>query len=452
MRPDHETVIAHDEPPAARTEPPPWGSHELGWPADPFPAYARVRAAGPVTRTALPSGRNVWVVTGFTEAKAALADPRLSTDGRRFLRRWWGGSTQQQQQQRPRREARVGGTDGGATGPAGPGDGAAEETGLDVSLAEHMLSTDPPDHTRLRRLVSQAFTPTRVESLRPRVEEIASQLADRLVGRGEVDLVAELAFPLPVRVICELLGVPVTDERRFQGWFRAMIATGPIEATRPRAQRAAVEVAGYLSELVAAKRAMPGEDVISALVAARDGDQVLSEAELMSTVFLLLLAGHETTANLIGNGVAALLAHPDQLARLRACPELVPAAVEELLRYDGPVHHPMLRFTVEPVRVGHVTVPAGEIVLVALGAANRDPSRYPEAERLDVGRDDGPHLAFGHGPHFCLGAPLARVEGQVALSLVLDRFPGLRLGVPHGDLMWRDGIFLRGLEALPVLL
>ncbi len=438
-------MTAYDEPPADPAESPPWGSHELGWPADPFPAYAHARAAGPVWRTALPSGRNVWVITRFTDAKAALADPRLSTDGRRFLRRWWGQPTQRQG------GAPAGGSYPDATGPVGSGGGTAEETGLDVSLAEHMLSTDPPDHTRLRRLVSQAFTLTRVESLRPRVAEIASQLADRLEGRREADLVADFAFPLPIRVICELLGVPVADERRFQSWFRAMIATGPIEETRPRAQSAAAEVAGYLSELIAAKRAVPGEDVISALVAARDGDQVLTEAELMSTVFLLLLAGHETTVNLIGNGVAALLTHPDQLALLHARPELVPAAVEELLRYDGPVHHPMLRFTVEPLRVGSVTIPAGEIVLVALGAANRDPSRYPRAEDLDVTRDDGPHLGFGHGPHFCLGAALARVEGQVALSLVLDRFPGLRLGVPYGDLVWRDGIFLRGLEALPVL-
>lgn len=399
-----------------------WGSHELGWPSDPFGAYAGARASGGAFPARLASGRKVWVITGFKDAKAALADPRLSTDGRRFLRRWWGS------------------TDGEPV----------EGTELDVSLAEHMLSTDPPDHTRLRRLVSQAFTTTRMESLRPRVQAVAVELLDRLDGLHEADLIAEFAFPLPIRVICELLGVPVSDERRFRDWFSAMIATGPIEQTRPAAQRAAVEVAGYMSELVARKRVEPAEDVISALVAAKDGDQVLSEAELISTIFLLLLAGHETTVNSIGNGVAALLRHPEQFARLCDHPELVPSAVEELLRYDGPVHHPMLRFTTAPLDIGRVTIGADEIVLVCLGAANRDPARFADADGLDIGREQGAHLAFGHGPHFCLGAPLARVEGQVALSLLIGRLPGLRLAVPEGDLVWREGIFLRGLEALPV--
>lgn len=421
-----------------------WGSHELGWPADPFTAYARARGGTPVLETRLPSGRKVWVITGFADAKAALADPRVSTDGRRFLRRWWGRSS----------EGDVLATqvaEGLERSTSGSGDDAGG-TELETSLAEHMLSTDPPDHTRLRGLVSQAFTITRVEALRPRVEEIATGLLDRMEGRQEAELIADFAFPLPIQVICELLGVPLADELQFRDWFRAMIATGPIEQTRPRAQRAALEVAGYLSGLLAAKRAAPSDDVISGLIAARDGDQVLSESELMSTVFLLLLAGHETTVNAIGNGVAALLDHPDQLELLRARPELVPPALEELLRYDGPVHHPMLRFTTAPLRVGDVTVPVGEVVLVSLGAANRDPARYAGADRLDVTRRDGSHLAFGQGPHFCLGAPLARVEGQVALSLLLERFTGLRLAVPYRELVWRDGYFLRGLEALPVLL
>ncbi len=437
---DHENVTAQDGPLADGAEPLAWGSHDLGWPADPFGAYARAHAAGPVCRTALPGGRRVWVITGYSEAKSALADPRLSTDGRRFFRRWWG--------QPAPGGARSAGTGQVETRPARTG--PAQETGLDVSLAEHMLSTDPPDHTRLRRLVSQAFTLTRVEALRPRVVEIATELADGLGGRRGADLIADFAFPFPIRVICELLGVPATDERRFRDWFGAVIATGPIEETRQRAQLAALEVAGYLSALLTDKRAAPSDDVISALVAARDGERVLSEAELMSTVFLLLLAGHETTVNLIGNGMAALLQHPEQLALLRDRPELVASAVEELLRYDGPVHHPTLRFTVEPIRVGPVTIPAGAVVLVALGAANRDPARYPDADRLDITRHDGPHLAFGHGTHFCLGAPLARVEGQVALSLLVERFPALRFAEPHGDLVWRDGIFLRGLESLPV--
>lgn len=437
---DHRNVTGSDRPVVGGTEAFSWGSHELGWPADPFRAYARARAAGPVSQTTLPSGRKVWVITGFAQARAALADPRLSTDGRRFLRRWWGRPEQA-------RAARK-----GETFPAGTQGGATEEEDLDSSLAEHMLSTDPPDHTRLRRLVSEAFTLRRIESLRPRVVEIATELADGLEGRREPELMADFAFPLPIRVICELLGVPTGDEHRFRSWFRAMIATGPIEQTRQGAQRAAFEVAGYLSDLVAAKRAEPADDVISALVEAREEDAVLSEPELISMIFLLLLAGHETTVNLIGNGMTTLLTHPDQLALLRTRRELVPQAIEELLRFDGPVQHPTLRFSVEPLPIGDVTIPAGEIVLVALGAANRDPSRFRQADRLEVTRHDGPHLAFGHGPHFCLGAPLARLEGQVALSLLLERFPNLRLAGSQQDLVWRDGIFLRGLETLPVVL
>jgi len=399
-----------------------WGAHVLGWPADPFQAYSNARADSPVREATLRSGRRVWLVTGFAEAKAALADPRLSTDGRRFYRRWWGGST------------------------------AGDAEDLDVSLAEHMLSTDPPDHTRLRRLVSQAFTLSRVEGLRPRIVEVATELADALGQRDSADLIEDFAFPLPIRVICELLGVAVTDEAKFRRWFRAMISFGPADATRHVAQAAAIEAAGYLSELLAAKRAEPADDLVSALVAARDGEQVLSEAELMSMVFLLLLAGHETTVNLIGNGVAALLRHPEEFQLLLDRPSLVPAAIEELLRFDGPVHHPAFRFTTEAVTLGGVTVPAGQIVLVALGAANRDPARFADPDRLDVTRGDGQHLAFGHGPHFCLGAPLARLEARVAFPLLLARFPGLRLAVPPEELVWREGIFLRGLEALPVLL
>jgi cytochrome P450 len=426
------------------TSPLEWGSPALGWPADPFRGYGAARARGPVTRATLRSGREVWLVTGFAEAKAALADPRLSTDGRRFYRRWWGATTGGP----PAPEGATGGGTADVSFEAAP-DGGGE---LDVSLAEHMLSTDPPDHTRLRRLVSQAFTLSRVESLRPRVVEIATGLVDALEGRTHADLIADVAFPLPVRVICELLGVPVEDEAVFRRFIRAMLSFGTTEATRQASQAAALDAAGYLSELLAAKRREPADDLISGLVAARDGDQVLSEVELMSMVFLLLLAGHETTVNLIGNGMAALLRDTGQLALLQARPGLVGAAVEELLRFDGPVHHPTLRFTLEEVLLGRVTIPAGQIVLVALGAANRDPARFGEPDRIDVTRDDGQHLAFGHGPHFCLGAPLARLEGRVALSLLVERFPRLALDVPHEALSWREGIFLRGLEALPVSL
>lgn len=410
--------------PTPREEELAWGSTASGWPQDPYGAYRRARTGGPVRRGRLPTGRPVWLVLGFAEAKLALADPRFSTDGRRFVRRYWSQA----------------GADAGAG------------SGLDeMSLAEHMLSLDPPDHTRLRRLVSQAFTLSRVQSLRPRVDAIARALVDELTGRDEADLIEAFAFPLPVRVISELLGVPAADEARFRDWFRAMVVIGPSDDARRASQGAALEVAGYLGALLASKRAAPADDLISALVSARDGDESLSEAELMSMVFLLLLAGHETTVNLIGNGITALLGHPDQLARVRADPDLIDPALEELLRFDGPVHHPTLRFTMEPVTLGGVTIPAGEIVLVSLAAANRDPARFAEPDRLDVTRR-AQHLAFGQGAHFCLGAPLARMEGRVALALLLERFPDLSLAVPVAALRWRDGIFLRGLEALPVRL
>lgn len=448
-----------------------WGTETLGWPADPYRAYDLARSKGPVVRARMRNGRAVWLVLGYDEAKAALADPRLSTDGRRFLRRYWSQASDGEGHA-PDSGASDGGQASDGEGQAPDSGTQGPDSGLDeMSLAEHMLSTDPPDHTRLRRLVSQAFTPSRVESMRPRVQAIADALADDLAtalapdhtvpkkgfpqggtAAGKTaDLISLFAFPLPVRVISELMGVPSADEDRFRHWFRAMVTVSPGEEARQASQAAAFEVARYLQGLLAAKRAEPADDLISALVAARDGDQVLDEAELMSMVFLLLLAGHETTVNLIGNGMLALMGDPQQLARLRTDPALVGPAVEELLRYDGPVHHPTLRFAMEPVRLGSATIPAGAIVLVSLAAANRDPGRFADPNRLEMARGT-PHLAFGHGPHFCLGAPLARMEGQIAFSVLVDRFPDMAVAMAPSALRWRDGIFLRGLEALPVRL
>ncbi len=413
-------------PAASSDQEVPWGSAELGWPDDPYRAYARARQLGPVCPWALRGGHRAWVVTSYAEARSALGDPRLSTDGRRFF-------ASRRRGDRSRAGAFT----------------STPPEGSELSLFEHMLTTDPPDHTRLRRLVSQAFTLRRVNALRPRITGIASQLLDNLGGEGVTDLVSTFAFPLPIRVISELLGVPLADQDRFRSWFTAMLTVGSDEHRRQDARAAAGEVATYIAHLIAAKRARPADDMISALVAARDGDQVLSETELISMVFLLLLAGHETTVNLIANGVVALLSNPAQLGLVVADPGLMPATVEELLRHDGPVHHTTLRYTTEPLTLGGVDIPAGEVVLVVLASANRDPARFPDPGRLDIGRPPGPHLAFGHGPHHCLGAPLARLETQVALTLLLRRFPSLALA---GPLQWREGIFLRGLHSLPVAL
>jgi cytochrome P450 len=309
-----------------------------------------------------------------------------------------------------------------------------------------MLNSDPPDHTRLRRLVGKAFTPRRIEQLRPRVEEISDELLDTLAGRTEFDLIDSFAFPLPTTVICELLGIPPADRESFRVWSNTLVSTSGAQETR----EASTAMAAYLVTLMADKRTNPADDMLTALLHARDNEDKLTENELISMVFLLLVAGHETTVNLIGNGMLALLGNPDQLAALRADFSLLPRAVEEFLRYEGPVNLTTLRYTTGPVRIGNVTVPAGEFVLVALSSANRDPEQFDDADRLDVTRSPGGHLAFGHGIHFCLGAPLARLEGEVAFEQLLRRFPDLRLAVDPGQLRWRASTLMRGVEALPV--
>jgi cytochrome P450 len=311
-----------------------------------------------------------------------------------------------------------------------------------------MLNSDPPDHTRLRRLVATAFTMRRVELMRPRIVEITDELLAGLAGREQVDLVDDFAFPLPVTVICELLGVPYADREDFRTWSTVLLSAGEIDAV----VAAGKNMAAYLHELIAAKRADPVDDMLSALIQARDDGDRLDEAELVSMAFLLLVAGHETTVNLIANGTLALLQHPDQRAALRADPALLPGAIEEFLRYDGPISHATIRYTTEPVEIGGVTIPGGEFVVIALGSANRDDDRFADADRLDVTRPAGGHLAFGHGIHFCVGAPLARLEGQIAIGRLFDRFPDLALAVDANELRWRHSTLLRGLESLPVRL
>ncbi len=381
--------------------------------ANPHPTYAALRDHDPVRRVTLPSGLPAWLVTRYEDVKAVLADPRLSKDVRRF-----------------------------------PDPGrylvAAD---LRETISRHMLNADPPDHTRLRKLVSKAFTPRRVEALRPRVQQITEELLDRMAPLGRVDLIDAFAFPLPVTVICELLGVPVEDRDEFRVWSNVIIEG---VGAGDRFESAVRAMDKYLRELVEAKRRSPGDDMLSDLIAAREEGDRLSEGELTSMAFLLLVAGHETTVNLIGNGVYLLLTHPDQLALLRSDPGLLPSAVEEFLRYEGPAETSTLRFATEPIEIGGVTIPAGEVVLVALASANRDGRRFADADRLDITRGDSQHLAFGHGIHYCLGASLARLEGQVAIGELLARFPDLALAVPPEELAWRPGTLIRGLCELPV--
>ncbi|MEV6737817.1 cytochrome P450 [Streptomyces sp. NPDC051104] len=384
--------------------------------ANPFPFYRQLREEGPVRRAVIAGGLQAWLVTRYEDGLAALSDPRLSSDVR-------DASDPRLLRQLPATERE--------------------------SMLRNMLRADPPDHTRLRRLVSKAFTARRVAELRPRVQAVTDGLLDAIVQEGRADLVADFALPLPVTVISELLGVPTTHRYDFQRWTDDMILRGPEPPDPAVVDGAWQQMRAYLTKLLEAKRADAEDDLLSALITARDEEQRLDEEELIATAFLLLVAGYITTVNLIGGGIAALLAHPDQLQLLRDDPALLPDAIEEFLRYDGPVSPGIARFAREDVEIAGVTIPRGATVLVASAIADRDPARFPDPDRLDITRRDNPHLAFGHGIHYCLGAPLARLEGQVAIGTALRRLPGLALAVPPDELRWRPG-GLRGPQRLPV--
>ncbi|WP_030889941.1 cytochrome P450 family protein [Streptomyces sp. NRRL F-5053] len=389
---------------------------------------ARLRSTAPVRFVELPGGFPVWLVTGHAEARAAVTDPRLSSHG------------VYDRLERMRL-----------------GDGADTESRFAPELARNLLNLDPPDHTRLRSLLTKVFTARAVAPLRPRIEAIADELLDAMEaddaaetpgGAGEHrDLLADYALPLPIRVICELLGVPFADRDRFTAWSRTMVAAG----TPDEIGAASLRMAGYLGDLVERKRAHPGEDLLTRLVhVSEDGDR-LSRNELISTALVLLTGGFETTVNLIGSGTLALLRHPDQLALLRERPELLPGAVEEFLRYETPNNLSSPRYATEPVELGGVTVPEGHFVMVSWLAANRD-DRFAAPDRLDITRPAAGHLAFGHGIHHCVGAPLARLEGEIAFGRLLARFPGLALAAAPENLRWRHSTAMHGLEELPVRL
>jgi cytochrome P450 len=388
--------------------------------ADPYPTYSELRSSAPVHRITLPDGRGVWLVTRHEDVLAVFKDER-------FVKNWRKVLTPEQLAQIP------------------PIPEVMEP------LSANMLDTDPPDHRRLRALVSKAFTPRLIEHMRPRVQEIADTLLDAVQDRSEMDLIDDYAFPLPITVIAELLGVPAEDRNSFREWSDAAVSG---DTSREHLEKVLIPnmqaFIDYLRQMFEEKRRNPAEDLVSALVRAEEAGDQLSEDELLGMVFLLLVAGHETTVNLIGNGVLALLQHPDQLEKLRADPSLIRDAVEELLRFDGPVETSTERFAREDVRIGETVIPRGEMVLVVIAAADRDPDRFPDPDALDITRSDNKHLAFGKGIHHCLGAPLARMEGQIAISTLLRRMPELRLKGSPESLSWRPGMVLRGLQGLPV--
>jgi cytochrome P450 len=328
------------------------------------------------------------------------------------------------------------------------GNGRALSDQLRLGMNSHMLNLSPPDHTRLRRLVSAAFTARRMKSMRGRIQEFTDDLLDAMAAADEVDLIEALALPLPIRLLTEMLGIPAQDTYAFHRWTMTLTASPvPLEEL----ETAGTDMLDYIRSLLAHKRREPGSDLLSALVAVRDGEDRLCEDELTSMAFLFLIAGHETTVSLIGNATAALLANPDQMARLRATPDLLPAAIEEFLRYDSPVQA-ALRYSTEPVEIDGVTIPADSVVLVSLLAANRDPARFDRPDQLDLNRADNQQVAFGYGIHHCLGAPLARLEGAIAIRSLLARFPRLRLAVPAEALRWRLSLVMHGLAELPVRL
>ena len=314
-----------------------------------------------------------------------------------------------------------------------------------------MLDQDPPNHTRLRALVQKAFTAAYVEKLRGRIEGYAHELIDAMLARGKVDLLNDFALPIPLRIISDMMGVPESDRRKFGAWSqKAVSITNGAEALLviPALWRFLRFVRG----LIRLRQKEPGDDLLTDLVRAEEAGDRLTEDELVGMVFLLLIAGHETTVNLISTGTLELMRHPEELERLRADPALGKTAVEELLRYTSPVEFATERHTREPVTYAGVTIPAHERVHLVLGSANRDEAQFPDPDRLDVGRDPNRHVAFGYGIHFCVGAPLARLEASVAIRALLDRSAELKLAVPYEKLKWRSSVLLRGLKALPVQL
>ena len=376
------------------------------------PLYECLRADQPVLRVQMPYGEPAWLATRYDDVRTVLADPRFSRAA--------------------------------ATGRDEPRLRSQENQ-------ETILSLDPPEHSRLRRLVARAFTPKRVDELRPRASEVADELLDAMIASGSpADLVEHLAVPLPVTVICELFGVPADDRHLFRRWSEAVVSTTSL--TPDQSLEYLANMYAYVADMVAQRRTEPTPDLVSALVRARDEDNSrLTEEEMVVLALTLIAAGHETTVTQIPNFVYVLLTHPDQWAELRAHPELVPGAVEELMRFVPISLGPLFaRYATEDVELGGVTVKAGEAVVPSISSANRDGAVFADPDAVDLHRPANPHVGFGHGVHHCLGAQLARMELQVALDGIIRRLPGLRLAVAEEDLAWKTGSLARGLEALPV--
>jgi cytochrome P450 len=387
----------------------------------PYEILEKFRKAGRVHHVMFPHGADVWLVTRYDDVRQLLSDPRVSKDGRRMNELF----------------ARHTGT---------YVEGEKPDVGFDDELSYHMLNSDPPDHTRLRSLVSKSFTLRRMESFRPRIHQMVEEMLDAIEGKEEVDLVADYAQPLPINIICDVLGIPFEDREMFARWAIQLVGAGQPAEVVEAASRSVYE---YGKQVIAEKREHPGDDMMSALARGTDEDR-LSDTELTAMIFLFTVAGHITSQHTLSNGVLSLLQHPSELDKLRADPSLIPPAIDELMRYDGPVGVATFRFTAEEVTVGDVVIPPDQIVALSMLSAHRDETKFPDPDRLDVTRRPNGVLAFGHGHHFCIGQPLAKIQTEVGLTRLLARFPHLRLTADPASLRWESSTLLRGVINLPV--
>lgn len=385
-----------------------------GFKANPYPFYARLRAEAPVYRVRLSAWLEAWFVTRYDDVVTVLKDARFAKDFSTKLP-WLPGFA------RP--------------------------------LVRNLMGLDPPDHTRLRALVNKVFTAGVVDRLRDGIRSKCDELLDAGAAKGRMDLVHGLALPLPLAVVADMLGIPQQDRKKFDSWAQHVsTSTSGAIPDMLRAMPYMWLFVRYFRKLIALRRAEPRDDLVTALVAAEEAGEKLNEEELIGLVYLLLLAGYDTVMNLISSGALTLIQHPRQRELLQRDASLAESAIEELLRYTSPVEVASPRVAREDVRLGSVTIPRGAVVFAVLGSANRDESRFPDPDRLDIARTPNKHLALGGGAHFCLGAPLARLEGQIVLTALFRRFPDLRLAVAPESLRWRRGLTFRGLTELPVIL
>lgn len=383
---------------------------------DPFPVYKEIRKKDPVYRFLMPDGHYAWIVTTYKHAEEVLNDSRFVTG---YLQQDHTGESNLP----PHQEI----------------------------VSRNLLSVNPADHRRLRRLVQKAFTPRMVERLRGRIEEISNDLLDKVQNKGEMNLIEDFAFPLPIIVICQMLGVPLEDQDKFREWSNVIMESVNNPKLGEQSEAATIAFVEYLHGLIDQRRSQLQEDLISDLLSIEDEGDTLSENELYALVFVLIIAGHETTVNLIGNGVLALLEHPEQKEKLISQPELIHSAVEEMLRYNGPAEVSNIRWATEDIEVGGKPIQKGDMVFVSLSSANRDSQQFTDPDTFDITREANTHLAFGKGIHFCLGAPLARLEGEIAIQTLLNRMPALRLKESTDLLEWRPGMIIRGVEEIPLL-